>query len=107
MTTRYRIVAIDEGRFSVDQSQRCAINAGWFGPSHEKWSWCMEPKTFGNPPNEWITGARVIFKDEAEAEQWIKGKLDADAAYEASQARKQAFIDAHPPREVPPYRHLP
>ena len=101
MTTRYRIVTLDKDRYGVEECYTQIVR--WTGKRHDKWKRCYEMKQiyggFCNFP--------VFLNTEKEAEQWIKDKIDAEAKAENAELRKQAFIDANPPREVPPYRWLP
>ena len=104
MSTRYRIVTLDRDRYGVEKCHTEIVR--WTGKRQDKWWRCSDTELIGTRPYQYLQDVSLDFKTEKEAEQWIKKEIDYNASAEAKQRQHQAFIDANPPREVPPYRWL-
>lgn len=111
--TKYRIRCIGIDKFTVEHSTLAqTVPRGLFRKEQkverEYWDSCKEYIKYGRGTLDAFSAGpyQVEFKTEKEAEEYIAKQIEKSLEYEKKKAEKQSFIDAHPPREVPPYKFL-
>ena len=106
---KYRIVAKDVDKFAVEYLgyTRTWTEKRWFGLAQEEyeeeiWLDCCTVKTAIS--KSYIT--TVEFKTEKECEAYIAERIQRDEEQEEKDRKKEEFVKANPPREVPPYKYF-
>ena len=106
---KYRIVAKDVDEFEVQYLGYTNVwtKERWFGMVQEEykeeiWLDCYTMKTIGS--QSYMN--TVEFKTEKECEAYIAERIQRDEEQEEKDRKKEEFVKANPPREVPPYKYF-